>query len=696
MLRNSLHLIVFLLGLGAALWIGTGYIGHHAVGAAVAFLIAACYCVGGLELLHFHRATRALDAAVADAGSARDDLSSWLKRLPEGLRAAVRLRIEGGRAVLPGPALTPYLVGLLVLLGMLGTLLGMMATLRGTGMALQSATDLAAIRGSLASPVEGLAVAFGTSIAGVAASAMLGLLSALLRRERQIAVHALDQRIGSELQMHGQAWQRNESLRLQQDQSAVLPALVSQLQTLVEGIQQANAHSHAQLEARQEAFIARHEAAQVQLATSLETALQRGVHSGSEAIGSTLQPLLRDALGSIESNALRQQELVGSAVQRQLDGLQQAVAEVSAEARLRADTTLDNQRSANQSLIESLHTAQQALVAQQGDAVTQLLQDVDARQRAQQTELGAAWASQSEHYQASQHAISEQAAQAWQAALSAQQEHARETLSQLQQAHDQLLAHASASDEQRLSRWSQAFSTLAEQAGERWASSAEQAGLRQQQICDTLEATAQRIGEEAGRQSSATLAEITRLLDSAAEAPRAAAEVVGELRQRLSESLVRDTAMLEERAQLLGTLGTLMDAIQSTSTAQRTAVDGLIENAAGLMQRTSTRFSEQVDAQAQTTQAIVNSVSEAAAGTHALASGLEGAVTAFADTSGTLSSHLQQLATALDASLARSDEQLAYYVAQAREVVDLSLLSQKQITEELRQLGATRTSTGVA
>ena len=37
-------------------------------------------------------------------------------------------------------------------------------------------------------------------------------------------------------------------------------------------------------------------------------------------------------------------------------------------------------------------------------------------------------------------------------------------------------------------------------------------------------------------------------------------------------------------------------------------------------------------------------------------------------------------------STARSDEQLAYYVAQAREIIDLSLLSQKQIVDELQQL----------
>jgi len=36
--------------------------------------------------------------------------------------------------------------------------------------------------------------------------------------------------------------------------------------------------------------------------------------------------------------------------------------------------------------------------------------------------------------------------------------------------------------------------------------------------------------------------------------------------------------------------------------------------------------------------------------------------------------------------MARSDEQLAYYVAQAREIVDLTLGSQKQLVEDLQRL----------
>ena len=47
---------------------------------------------------------------------------------------------------------------------------------------------------------------------------------------------------------------------------------------------------------------------------------------------------------------------------------------------------------------------------------------------------------------------------------------------------------------------------------------------------------------------------------------------------------------------------------------------------------------------------------------------------------------LQRVEGAIGESLARSDEQLAYYVAQAREVIDLSISAQQGIVEDLRQL----------
>ena len=47
---------------------------------------------------------------------------------------------------------------------------------------------------------------------------------------------------------------------------------------------------------------------------------------------------------------------------------------------------------------------------------------------------------------------------------------------------------------------------------------------------------------------------------------------------------------------------------------------------------------------------------------------------------------LQGIESALSQSMARSDEQLAYYVSQAREVIDLSISSQHSIVEDLRRL----------
>ena len=72
-------------------------------------------------------------------------LGDWLDQVHPTLQNPVRLRIEGERVGLPGPALTPYLAGLLVLLGMLGTFLGMVVTLNGAVFALEGTTDLQAI-----------------------------------------------------------------------------------------------------------------------------------------------------------------------------------------------------------------------------------------------------------------------------------------------------------------------------------------------------------------------------------------------------------------------------------------------------------------------------------------------------------------------------------------------------------------------
>ncbi|KAG1088209.1 hypothetical protein G6F40_013546 [Rhizopus arrhizus] len=228
----------------------------------------------------------------------------------------------------------------------------------------------------------------------------------------------------------------------------------------------------------------------------------------------------------------------------------------------------------------------------------------------------------------------------------------------------------------------------------------EQAGAatasQQQQICDPLAQTAHDITAQTQAHASATIAEIGRLVQAASEAPKAAAEVIGELRQKLSDSMVRDNDMLQERNRLLETLETLLNAVNHTAAEQRTAVDALVASSAELLERVGNRFTDHIAAETGKLDGIAAALSGSASDVGQLAGTFGEAVAQFGSASTELSGRLEQIGGALDASLARSDEQLAYYVAQAREVVDLSLLSQKQVMEELQQLVARRSKAGSA
>lgn len=805
MFKNSLYLVVFLLGLTAVCWIGAGYVGSNPVGAAVALLIGACYLAGGVELYRYRQGTRALEAAVRDVSAANEGLAGWLQRVPPALRHAVRLRVEGERIALPAPTLTPYLVGLLVLLGMLGTLLGMMATLRGTGLALAHATDLQAIRGSLGAPVEGLAVAFGTSIAGVATSAMLGLLSALCRRERLLAVQGLDGQIATTLHVHSQAHQRSETLRLLEQQAGVLPTLVERLQAMTQAIEQSSTAASERLLASQEAFHARMDADHARFADAVQATLQTGVADSARAIGDVLQPLLEGTLTGIVRENTALQTAVRDAVQRQLDGLSAGFEASRTEAADQWRTALGAQRDAQSALASDLRDALGAFAEHHDRRIGTLVESVSARLQdtVQQWERGVAAQQAAQHALASEQqdagaalasalradlaaaatrddartvalldAVStrlQASADTWQAGLDAQSQTQAALLSQLatalarfgerhdqratdlldalalrldagaagaatawqdalarqdsvnaalvernqqalaaaadalearslslieamQQSHAGLQAALESRDALRLTTWTAAFDTLSARLGDRWERTGDQIAQRQQAICDTLAVTAERITAQAQAHASDTISEISRLVQAASEAPKAAADVVAELRQKLSDSMVHDTAMLEERSHLLATLGTLLDAVNHASTEQRGAVDALVSTSAELMERVGSRFTDHIAAETGKLDAVAAQVAGSAVDVASLADAFGAAMHTFGSSSQGLGERLEQIAGALETTLARSDDQLAYYVAQAREVIDLSVLSQKQIIEELQALAGRGTA----
>ena len=65
MSRYLINLVVFLVGLAAAGWIGAGYVGSNPLALGVTLLIALFYMAGAFELYRYGRATSGLRQAVA-------------------------------------------------------------------------------------------------------------------------------------------------------------------------------------------------------------------------------------------------------------------------------------------------------------------------------------------------------------------------------------------------------------------------------------------------------------------------------------------------------------------------------------------------------------------------------------------------------------------------------------------------------
>jgi len=629
-MNKLLSRAAFVAGLLAIGWVGAGYLRSHPLALAMTLAIGAFYLMGARELRRYAQDTDGLAQALGAAAEPPPSLADWLARVPAALRHTVRLRVEGERAALPGPALTPYLAGLLVLLGMLGTFTGMVITLAGTGVALEQATDLKTMRDSLAAPVKGLGLAFGTSVAGVAASAMLGLMSTLCRRERQQAGQRLDALAGSSLRAFTQAHQREQSLALQQQQAQLVPVLAERLQGLMTQLEAQAAASNAQLLASQERFQAQAEAAYRGLADSVDRTLQRSLSDSARLAAATLQPLAEATMGGIARETAALHGEVAGAVQQQLDGVSRR-----------------------------FEAATQAVTATWQGALEHHAQTSDAMA----SRLGATLERFGQRFE-------ERVSASW------------------QDTAERLDRQSGARDAERLAAWSDAMHTMAAALQAEWQQAGAQAASQQAQVCATLEQAARRIGAEAEAQAGRTLAEIARLVAVAGEAPRAAAEVVAQLREKLSDSLANDNAMLAERQRVMATLNTLLDAVQHTTAGQKAAIDTLIASTAARLEQAGARFGEKVDAESARLDAVAAQLTGSAVDVASLGEAFATAVELFSQTSQQLMGHLQRVDDTLVKAGTRSDEQLAYYVAQARELIDLSLLHQKQIVDDLQRVAA--------
>ena len=719
-MNRSICALAFLSGAAVVAWVGAGFVAANPLAMLMTLVIAAVYLLGGLEILDFRRATASLAQALAAIPEPLASLADWLGRLHPSLQNPVRLRIEGERIGLPGPALTPYLVGLLVMLGMLGTFLGMVVTLDGVVGALHGTTDLQAIRAELATPIRGLGLAFGTSVAGVAASAMLGLISALSRRERALVAQLLDTRIAtSSLRAFSLSQQRQEGLRALQLQAQAMPAVVDRLQALMEQMERRQTQLGESLNAGQERFHGEVQVAYEGLARSVAESLDDSLRESARVAGENIRPAVEGAMAAIAREAKLAHERVVESTGMQLDGLAARFGETAQHVAETWSELLATQRSTSDRLLAGI---EQSLAA------------FDARL--------------------------EQRSQSLLAAVG-------ETLSTS-------LANQASAERQRFAAWTGSLAELAAALRSEWQAAETKTLARQQQLCSTFEKTAQQVSEQAQADAARTLDETARLLGcaedlvrsriageadwiaghgermeqmaglwraelgalraaearrgdaaverlgelqaalashlqtlgaaleeplarliaTASEAPRAAAELITQLRQEMSSGLERDNRLLEERARIMQTLDSLLAAIDHATSEQRTTIDSLVTSSAALLGTAGSRFADEVDAGSVRLAEVAAQLTGSAVEVSSLGEAFALAVQSFAAGNEKLIASLQRIEAALDQSTARSDEQLAYYVAQARELIDLSLMAQEKVVAELRQLGDRAPSPG--
>ena len=700
----------FALGLMVVAWVGVGFVGTSWLALLMTAVIAGVYVLGAFELRQFRAATLSLAMALADTSQPLADVGDWLERVPASLRNAVRLRIEGERSVLPGPALTPYLVGLLVMLGMLGTFLGMVVTFKGAVFALEGSTDLQAIRSALAAPIKGLGLSFGTSVAGVAASAMLGLLSAMSRRERLEVARQLDTRIATVFRPFSLVHQRQEAFKALQVQAHALPDVVDRLQAMMDGLERRSQQLDAQLRNQQAQFHRDVTVVYTDLASAVGSALKDSLAAGARAAGESIKPVVEAAMAEIAQESQRMHQRVFDATQTQLTGLSSAFGSTAHSVSDGWAMALQTHASTSASQVDRLDRAlaafnesfeqrASALLAQVGEVAARSQADqASAEQQRLQAWTGALEATAAtlhgEWQQAGAQTLARQQAvcETLEKTAGAITDHASQQASQTLAEMGRLVAESEVLIRSRTeseARWTQQQAERMDQLTGLWRT--ELGALRDDEAVRGNAAVA-RLGElqsalagHLATLGSALEAPMTRLMQTAAEVPQAAAGVITELRQEMARLSERDNLVMAERSELVEKIGTLLQTLNQASGAQQAAIESLVASAGTVMAQAGRQFSDTLGAQAGQTADVAAHVAGSAVELASLGEAFSHGIQLFNTSNEKLMDSLQRIEGALAQSMARSDEQLAYYVAQAREVIDLSIASQQGIVEDLRR-----------
>jgi len=752
--------VAFLLGASVIVWMGMGFIGLNPLALTIIAIIAGVYVVGFIELIKFRGATSTLHGFLAsltnnDAPPSVAQLDERLSKLHTSLFNSVRLRIEGERVPLPAPVLSPYLVGLLVMLGLLGTFAGMVDTLKGAVIALEGTTELQAVRAGLAAPIKGLGLAFGTSVAGVAASAMLGLLSTLSRRDRMMATRVLDSKISTVLRAFSLSFNRQETYRALQNQAQAFPEVVDKLELLTAKIEKMSSDLGAQLVSDQETF---HDSARqnyTDLAASVGDSLRESLSESGRITSEAILPIFKDAILDISSHITlsvhETHENLTETTKAQLDAITKQVLQASNESNAswaagfleheRANQGLMNEMNSvfnsfndsfqlkSTSLIESFNDTSQSLLSGQAEdndkrlavwresfesshhqinkqleVTTSLfteeikqvneLQQINIEGSIKQLEsvsslLMENWKLSSDTSISVQEGLSESLQQA----VAEVVDNTRQTsttmvteITQMLKTSEELVEARVKTESDWLNSYENRVSEIVNMVSAELKLLVDAELTRGAQTTEQLVKLETTVATQLGVLGNALEAPMMRLIETASETPRAAAEVISHLRREISNNIERDNSLLEERAQIIESLDSLFNSLEENSIGQRDAVEQLVSSSSSMLKDVGSHFTQHIESEVDKLIVISDHFSGSAVEMASLGDAFSHSVELFNQSTGCLIENLVRIEESLNTSTNKSDEQMAYYVAQARDIIDHSMSSQQGIINQLSQL----------
>ncbi len=438
----------------------------------ITIIMAGALIFGLLELAMRYRRSTKLGHQLNDAVKSSP---SRVQELRGEIAPVLRAHLERDPAPSSAPVFTPYLIGALVMLGLLGTFLGLFETLRGAHSALAASADIDSLRAGLSQPMEGLMRSFGTSAAGVASSAVLGLGAVLIRnhaRRFEVAVHSA---CAGPLAHLGASQRQLSALEALAEQGAAWPDAVAALTEAANLLRETNEEQRAAREALETRSNEEREAIAAEARTQFdrmiasiaeqeERAAARLVEREAEVLKTFEKQ--REAAESSATSAADTAKQVSAELRKLAEAQASAIDQFEGRASERHSALIASAESSIRSLRDDLREASEAhtsALSQSGEAIAGAFQE---RANAHLEQLGSAAAASERTLREATSAMSENIARELTNLASSLGELSsaqREQLDASSERHANLLSDAVAGLDERFAT---GVATLASRAGE--------------------------------------------------------------------------------------------------------------------------------------------------------------------------------------------------------------------------------------